>query len=64
MPHPDTIQFNEIAAIHIESLNKLESVERNIQSFVRSMTRFLLLVLFLPKGKLNLSIDGAEWNFG
>jgi len=62
------VQFNEVA-IHIESSAKLESVERNIQSFFKEYDFdykqvCLLLVMFLPKGKLSLSIDRTEWDFG
>ncbi|MFN4145319.1 MAG: IS4 family transposase [Runella sp.] len=62
------VQFNEIA-IHIESTAKLESVERNIQSFFKDydfdyQQVCLLLLMFLPKGKLSLSIDRTEWDFG
>ena len=62
------VQFNEIA-IHIESEAKLESVERNIQSFFKDYEFdyeqvCMLLVMFLPKGKLSLSIDRTEWDFG
>lgn len=62
------VQFQEIA-LHIESDAKLESVERTIQSFFKDyefdyQQVCLLLVLFLPRGKLSLSIDRTEWNFG
>jgi hypothetical protein len=58
------VQFQEIA-IHIESDAKLESVERNIQSFFKDydfdfQQVCLLLLLFLPKGKLTLSIDRTD----
>jgi hypothetical protein len=62
------VQFNEVA-IHIESSAKLESVERNIQSFFKDYDFdykqvCILLAMFLPKCKLSLSIDRTEWNFG
>jgi Transposase DDE domain len=62
------VQFNEVA-IHIESDAKLESVERNIQSFFKDYDFdyeqvCLLLVMFLPRGQLSLSIDRTEWDFG
>ncbi len=58
------VQFQEIA-IHIESDAKLESVERNIQSFFKDY-KFdyqqvcLVLLLFLPQKKLTLSIDRTD----
>lgn len=62
------VQFKEIA-LHIESDAKLESIERNIQSFFKDFIFdydkvCLLLLMFLPKGKLDLSIDRTEWDFG
>lgn len=62
------VHFQEVA-LHIESEAKLESVERNIQSFFKEyefdyQQVCLLLVLFLPKGQLSLSIDRTEWDFG
>ncbi|MFN7100782.1 MAG: IS4 family transposase [Flavobacterium sp.] len=62
------VQFNEVA-IHIKSSAKLESVERTIQSFFKEYDFdyeqvCMLLVLFFPKGKLSLSIDRTEWDFG
>lgn len=62
------IQFQEIA-LHIESKAKLDSIERTIQSFFKDYEFNYdqvcgLLVLFLPKGKLTLSIDRTEWDFG
>ncbi len=62
------VQFKEIA-LHIESEAKPESIERSIQSFFKDYDFdyervCLLLVLFLPKGKLSLSIDRTEWDFG
>ena len=62
------VQFKEIA-LHIESRAKLESIERNIQSFFREFLFdfdkvCLLLLLFLAKGKLDLCVDRTEWDFG
>ena len=62
------VQFREVA-LHIESEAKVESVERTIQSFFKDYEFdyeqvCLLLVLFLPRGKLSLSIDRTEWDFG
>jgi hypothetical protein len=62
------VQFNEIA-LHIESDAKTESVERTIQSFFKDYEFdfdqvCLLIIMFLPKGKLTPSIDRAEWDFG
>lgn len=62
------VQFKEIA-LHIESQAKLESIERNIQSFFKEFafnydTVCLLLLMFLPKGRLDLCIDRTEWDFG
>jgi len=64
----EKVQFREIA-LHIESEAKIESIERNIQSFFKDYEFdydqvCLLLVLFLPRGKLSLSIDRTEWDFG
>jgi hypothetical protein len=61
-------QFKEIA-LHIESKAKLESIERNIQSFFKEFLFdfdkvSLLLLLFLTKGKLDLCVDRTEWDFG
>jgi len=54
------VQFKEIA-LHIESKAKIESIEQNIQSFFKEyefdyQKVCMLLVMFLPKGKLDLSI--------
>lgn len=62
------VQFNEIA-LHIESDAKTESIERTIQSFFKDYEFdfdqvCLLLIMFLPKGELTLSIDRTEWDFG
>jgi hypothetical protein len=62
------VQFSEVA-LHLESKAKFESIERNIQSFFKEFAFdyeqvCLLLVMFLPRGKLSLSIDRTEWNFG
>lgn len=64
----EKVQFREVA-LHIESDAKMESIERNIQSFFKDYEFdydqvCLLLVLFLPRGKLSLSIDRTEWDFG
>lgn len=62
------VQFSELA-LHINSAAKTESIERRIQAFFKSY-KFdykkvcLLLSLFLQKGKLTLSIDRTEWDFG
>ena len=62
------VQFKEIA-LHMSSTAKDESVERKIQSFFKDFIFdydkvCLLLLLFLPKGKLDLCIDRTEWDFG
>lgn len=62
------VQFDEIA-LHIESDAKPESIERQIQAFFKDYEFSyeqvcMLLCLFLPKGKLSLSIDRTEWDFG
>jgi hypothetical protein len=62
------VQFQEIA-LHIESEAKLASVEGNIQSFFKEVAFdyepvCLLLIMFLPSGKVSLSIDSTEWDFG
>ena len=62
------VQFREIA-LHIESEAKVDSIERNIQSFFKDYEFdydqvCVLLLLFLPRGKLSLSIDRTEWDFG
>jgi hypothetical protein len=62
------VQFHSIAA-EIKSDAKKASIERSIQVFFK---RFdfdfekagLALLSFLPPGKLDLSIDRTEWNFG
>lgn len=51
------------------SAAKVESVERTIQSFFKDYEFdyrqvCVLLVLFLRRGKISLSIDRTEWNFG
>jgi hypothetical protein len=58
------VQFQEIA-LHIESDARVESIERNIQSFFKDydfdyQQVCMLLSLFLPKGKLTLSIDRTD----
>ena len=62
------VQFQEVA-LHIESAAKLASVERNIQSFFKEVSFdyeqvCLLLMMFLSRGKVSLSIDRTEWDFG
>ena len=62
------MQFQGIA-LRIESGAKLDLVERNIQSFFKHydfdyQQVCLLLLLFLPKGKLTLPIDRTERDFG
>lgn len=62
------IQFQEVA-LHIESTAKVESVERSIQSFFKDyefdyQQVCVLLVMFLKRGKVSLSIDRTEWDFG
>lgn len=62
------VQLQEIAQ-HIESEASVFSVERRIQSFFKDFEMdyekvCLLLLMFLPKGKLHLSIDRTEWDFG
>lgn len=62
------IQFQEVA-LHMESTAKVESVERNIQSFFKEyefdyQQVCVLLSLFLKQGKVSLSIDRTEWDFG
>lgn len=62
------VQFIEVA-LHMGSTAKLESVERRIQAFFKVFIFdydrvCLLLLMFLPKGKLDLSIDRTEWDFG
>jgi hypothetical protein len=62
------VQFQEVA-LHIESEAKTESVERKIQAFFKEYEFdyeqvCMLLTLFLPRKKVNLSIDRTEWDFG
>jgi len=62
------VQFQEIA-LHIDSPAKNESIERKIQYFFNDYEFdyeqvYLLLILFLPKGRVSLSIDRTEWDFG
>lgn len=62
------IQFEEVA-LHMASTAKVESVERNIQSFFKEyefdyQQVCVLLVMFLKRGKVSLSIDRTEWDFG
>lgn len=62
------VQFSELA-ISIPLDIKTSSIERRIQAFFKDVEFdyakvCLLLVCFLPKGKLRLSIDRTEWDFG
>lgn len=62
------IQFQEVA-LHMPSAAKVESVERTIQAFFKDyefdyQQVCVLLVLFLQRGKVSLSIDRTEWDFG
>jgi len=62
------VQFQEVA-LHIPSTAKVESVERTIQSFFKDyefdyQQVCVLLILFLRRGKISLSIDRTEWDFG
>lgn len=62
------IQFQEVA-LHMESTAKVESVERTIQSFFKEyefdyQQVCVLLVMFLRRDKISLSIDRTEWDFG
>lgn len=62
------IQFQEVA-LHMPSTAKVESVERTIQSFFKEFEFdyrqvCALLVMFLKRGKISLSIDRTEWDFG
>ena len=62
------IQFQEVA-LHMKSTAKVESVERTIQSFFKDyefdyQQVCVLLVMFLRRGKISLSIDRTEWDFG
>ena len=58
------IQFQEVA-IHMQSTAKVDSVERTIQSFFKDyefdyQQVCLLLVIFLQRGKISLSIDRTD----
>lgn len=62
------VQFKEVG-LQFTTDAKVESNERRIQSFFKDFEFdyeqvALLLVMFLPKGKLSLSIDRTEWDFG
>jgi hypothetical protein len=62
------VQFEEIA-LHVKSEAKHESTVRQIQAFFKDyefdyQQVCILLSMFLPKGKLYLSIDRTEWDFG
>jgi hypothetical protein len=62
------VQFKEIA-MHIVTQAKTTSIERTIQSFFKDdefdyAQVCAWLLMFLPPGKLMLSIDRTEWDFG
>lgn len=62
------VQFPELAT-ELNDEVKEESNERRIQAFFKEVSIdyqkvALLLSLFLPSGKLTLSIDRTEWDFG
>lgn len=63
-----SVQFHEIS-LHVNTDAKPESTERRIQSFFKDFSFdydkiCAFMLLFLPKGKLRLSIDRTEWDFG
>lgn len=62
------VQFKEVGLTFTTDA-KVASNERRIQSFFKDFEFdyrqvALLLVMFLPKGRLSLSIDRTEWDFG
>ncbi|MEA5261069.1 IS4 family transposase [Arcicella aquatica] len=62
------VQFKEVG-LHFTTDSKVESNERRIQAFFKDFNFdyqqvAILLIMFLPKGKLSLSIDRTEWDFG
>jgi len=62
------IQLHEIS-LHIESEAKVESTERRLQAFFTNFSFdydqiALILLFFMPKGKLTLCIDRTNWEFG
>lgn len=62
------VQFREVA-LAMNTGAKLDSRERQIQSFFKDykfdyLQVCMLLSMFLPAGKLHLSIDRTEWDFG
>ena len=62
------VQFKEVG-LHFTTDAKVESTERRIQAFFKDFDFdyqqvAILLIMFLPKGKLSLSIDRTEWDFG
>lgn len=62
------VRFSEIA-IELNDSVKVDSNERRIQAFFEKCVLdydlvAILLVLFLPKGKVLLSMDRTEWDFG
>ncbi len=62
------VQFSEIATVLNDEV-QVSSNERRIQSFFEKVklnyeALSVLLYLFLPKGKVTLSIDRTDWSFG
>lgn len=62
------VQFNEIATV-LNNEVQVSSNERRIQSFFEKVelnyeALSVLLCLFLPKGKVTLSMDRTDWTFG
>jgi hypothetical protein len=64
------VQFHSIA-VEIKSDAQKASIERSIQAFFKRFDfdfdfekASLALLSFLPPGKLDLSINRTEWNFG
>ena len=58
------VQFKEVG-LHFTTDSKVESTERRIQAFFKDFDFdyqqvAILLVMFLPKGKLSLSIDRTD----
>ncbi|MEA5261067.1 hypothetical protein VB264_24965 [Arcicella aquatica] len=58
------VQFKEVG-LHFTTDSKVESNERRIQAFFKDFDFdyqqvAILLVMFLPKGKLSLSIDRTD----
>lgn len=62
------VQFNEVATV-LNDEAQVSSNERRIQAFFEKVelnyeALAVLLCLFLPKGKVILSIDRTDWKFG